>query len=215
MVVVADDKRQALAWSRSRTSWRDRGRHPRRAGRGRARGAPTENGDAIVRGNVRVSDVNHMLVRRCLRGRAHDGRAGPRAVARALSEGDEVAARRRSAGDESLVGSRLWSVRVGRRAEAGGRVIRPHSRRILGVVFSGAETVVLSAQRLRYGTAKEAEREGGRRRAWRLIRRGSGHDPGRQLLANVFAASLATLWWRGASPRCGSRCSSWRRSCCW
>ncbi|HEV8480403.1 MAG TPA: hemolysin family protein [Candidatus Eisenbacteria bacterium] len=66
---------------------------------------------------------------------------------------------------------------------------------LVSAVFSGAETVVLSAQRLRYGTAKKAEAEGGT--AARLAA-----DPSRLLatilvgnsLANVFAASLATLW---------------------
>jgi magnesium and cobalt exporter, CNNM family len=66
---------------------------------------------------------------------------------------------------------------------------------LVSAVFSGAETIVLSAQRLRYGTAKEAEREGG------AIARLAA-DPSRLLatilvgnsLANVFAASLATLW---------------------
>jgi CBS domain containing-hemolysin-like protein len=66
---------------------------------------------------------------------------------------------------------------------------------LVSAVFSGAETVVLSAQRLRYGTAKDAEREGGTTAQLAA-------DPSRLLatilvgnsLANVFAASLATLW---------------------
>lgn len=73
-----------------------------------------ENGDAIVRGNVRVSDVNHMLGTTLP---SEDGRT-MEVLARELwreplSEGDEVAA---PGGNhlviESLVGSRVWSVRV-------------------------------------------------------------------------------------------------------
>ncbi|HKA23371.1 MAG TPA: hemolysin family protein [Candidatus Eisenbacteria bacterium] len=66
---------------------------------------------------------------------------------------------------------------------------------LVSAVFSGAETVVLSAQRLRYGTAKETGEEGGTTAQLAA-------DPSRLLatilvgnsLANVFAASLATLW---------------------
>src|SRR5262249_57981383 len=82
-------------------------------------------------------------------------------------------------------------------ARKGGRVIPLliFLALLVSALFSGAETVVLSAQRLRFGTAKEAEREGGT--TARLAA-----DPSRLLatilvgnsLANVFAASLATLW---------------------
>jgi CBS domain containing-hemolysin-like protein len=73
-----------------------------------------ENGEAIVRGNVRVSDVNHMLGTTLP---SEDGRT-MESLARELwreplSEGDQVAAP--GGGQlaiESLVGSRVWSVRV-------------------------------------------------------------------------------------------------------
>ena len=73
-----------------------------------------ENGDAVVRGNVRVSDVNHMLGTTLP---SEDGRT-MESLAREmwkepLSEGDEVKA---PGGArlviESLVGSRVWSMRV-------------------------------------------------------------------------------------------------------
>jgi len=73
-----------------------------------------ENGDAVVRGNVRVSDVNHMLGTTLP---SEDGRT-MESLAREmwkepLSEGDEAKA---PGGArlviESLVGSRVWSVRV-------------------------------------------------------------------------------------------------------
>jgi CBS domain containing-hemolysin-like protein len=73
-----------------------------------------ENGDAIVRGNVRVSDVNHMLgtTLPSENGRTMEGLA--RELWREpLSEGEETAVP--GGGSlviESLVGTRVWSVRV-------------------------------------------------------------------------------------------------------
>jgi putative hemolysin len=73
-----------------------------------------ENGDAIVRGNVRVSDVNHMLGTTLPSENGRTMEALARELWREpLTEGDEAPAP--GGGSlviESLVGTRVWSVRV-------------------------------------------------------------------------------------------------------